>query len=67
MGSTRSAWMATLVGTIVGVGGWFFGLGRIFWPAHPQWALFLATLGATILTKIIVDENARRNLPRSSS
>jgi hypothetical protein len=59
--------VATAVGTAVGTGGWFFGLGRIFWPAHPQWALFLITIAATIITMVVVERDVRRTTGRSQS
>lgn len=49
----KATWTATLVGTAVGTGGWMAGLGHILWPEHPGWALFLATLAATIVTRMI--------------
>jgi hypothetical protein len=31
---------------------WMFGIGHILWPAHPQFAGFLLTLGTTIAAQI---------------
>ncbi len=42
----------TLIGTAVGLGAWLFGIGHILWPAHPQMAGFLLTLGTTIVAQI---------------
>jgi len=42
----------TLIGTVVGLGAWLFGIGHILWPAHPQMAGFLLTLGTTIAAQI---------------
>ena len=52
--------MATLVGTIVGIGGWISGLGKALWPGHPMLALLLATIVSGIVTQIIVAREARR-------
>lgn len=57
--SAKSTWTATAVGTVVGTCGWLLGLGRIFWPAHPGWALFFLTVAATILTSVVVERQVR--------
>lgn len=53
----RSIWwstaIASAVGTVVGTGGWFLGMGKHFSPTHPGWALFLITLAVTILTQMV--------------
>jgi len=59
--SARSTWAATAAGTAVGTGGWIFGLGRVLWPAHPGWALFLLTIAVTIVTQVVVEMEVRRN------
>ena len=64
--SAKSSWAATAAGTAAGTGGWFFGMGRHLWPAHPQWALFLLTLAVTIFTKIGVEREDRRRAARSA-
>jgi len=61
----RSTWWATAVGTAVGTGGWFLGVGRIVSPAHPGWALFWITLAATIITQIAVELETRHNIARA--
>jgi hypothetical protein len=48
----KTSLIASLIGTAVGLGSWIFGLGRIIWPAHPQWACFLLTLVTTIVIQI---------------
>ncbi len=63
--SARSGWAATAVGTAVGTGGWILGLGRIFWPERPLWALFFITLAVTIGTQVIVEPEVRRNAGRA--
>jgi hypothetical protein len=42
----------SLIGTVIGLAAWFFGVGHILWPAHPQLAGFLVTLGTTIVAQI---------------
>jgi hypothetical protein len=42
----------SLIGTAIGLGAWLFGIGHILWPAHPQIAGFLITLGTTIVAQI---------------
>jgi hypothetical protein len=42
----------SLIGTAVGLGAWILGIGHMLWPAHPQWAGFLLTLGTTIAVQI---------------
>lgn len=57
----ESGWLATAVGTAVGILGWVVGLGRVLWPEHPQWALFFITLGVTIVSMAIFERNERHN------
>jgi len=63
----RSTWWATAVGTAVGTGGWLLGVGKFVSPAHPGWALFWITIGATIVTQIVVEVEVRRNVGRMQS
>ena len=62
--SARSTWAATAVGTVVGTGGWIFGLGNLVWPAHPGWALFFITLAATIAAQVVVEREVLRAAAR---
>jgi len=55
----RAGWWATAAGTAVGVGGRSTGLGRVIWPERPMWALFFATLVATILKQVIVERTLK--------
>ena len=55
----RSTWWATAVGTAVGTCGWVLGIGKYVSSAHPSWALFWITVGATIITRIIVEAEIR--------
>lgn len=61
----RSTWWSTAVGTAVGTGGWFLGIGKYVSPVHPGWALFWITLAATIITQIIVEEEIRHKISRA--
>jgi hypothetical protein len=38
---------ASLLASAIGTGAWLLGLTRAMWPAHPQWAVFFLTIGAT--------------------
>lgn len=59
--SAESGW-ATALGIAVGVLAWVVGLGNVLWPEHPQWALFLITLGITIVSILIFERNQRKRL-----
>jgi hypothetical protein len=52
MRTLKVSLIASSIGTAVGLGSWVFGIGRIVWPAHPQFACFLLTLVATIAIQI---------------
>jgi hypothetical protein len=47
--SGNVTWKASLVGSVVGIVAWLLGLGNDIWPAHPQLALLLLTLIATMV------------------
>ena len=49
----NSTLAATLIGTAVGLGAWFFGIAKVIWPTHPQLAGFLLTLVAGIVVQRI--------------
>ena len=58
--SWRAQGLATIVGTVVGTGGYWLNLGSHISPSHPGWALFIVTLVATVATMLLADEkNAR--------
>jgi hypothetical protein len=59
----KTSLIASLIGTAVGLGSWIFGLGRIMWPAHPQWACFLLTLVTTIVIQIAWPRLTETNSP----
>jgi len=59
--SAESGWLATAVGTAVGILGWVVGLGKVVWPEHPQWAMFFITLGVTIVSMVIFERNDHRS------
>ena len=40
---------ASLLASAIGTAAWLFGFTHKIWPAHPQWAVFFITLGATAL------------------
>jgi hypothetical protein len=45
MKTLKISLFASAIGTLA----WAIGLTRDLWPAHPLWAAFLLTLGATII------------------
>jgi hypothetical protein len=51
----------SLLATGIGMGVWFFGIARNIWPAHPGWAEFLLTLGATVILMHDVPGKDRQN------
>ena len=40
---------ASLVASAIGTSAWLLGLAQKMWPAHPQWAVFFLTIGATVV------------------
>lgn len=50
---SNSTLAATVIGTVAGVGVWFFGLAKLIWADHPQMAAFLITVGTGIVTKLV--------------
>lgn len=46
----------SLIASAVGTGAWMLGLTPRMWPAHPQWAVFLLTLGLTVLMMLFWPE-----------
>ena len=50
---------ASLIASVIGTGAWLLGLTGMMWPAHPQWAVFFLTLGATILLRYFWREAQR--------
>jgi len=63
MNTLKTSLIASLIGTVVGLGTWLFGFGKVMWPAHPQWACFLLTLATTIVVQIIWPMLAETDLP----
>ena len=52
---------ASLLGSVVGTVAWALGLMREIWPAHPQWALFLLTIGATTALYYILPKPEKKS------
>ncbi len=62
--STSTTLKASLVGSAVGIVAWLIGAGDMMWPAHPQVALFLLTIIATVVfTRILAEDDAERRNP----
>jgi hypothetical protein len=47
---------ASLIASAIGTGAWILGFTRAMWPSHPQMAVFLLTLGTTMLLIYILPE-----------
>jgi len=47
--SAKVTLYASLIGSAVGTGAWFFGIGNSIWPGHPQLAAFFLTIVCTIV------------------
>jgi len=43
-----------LLASVAATVAWALGLMREIWPAHPQWALFFLTIGASVLLYYIL-------------
>ena len=65
--SAKANWTATVAGTAIGTGGWIFGLGKLVWPAHPQWALFFVTLAVTVFAMTVAEREVRRKAGASAA
>jgi len=50
-----------LLASIAGTVAWALGLMRQIWPSHPQWALFLLTIGATVLLYYILPNPEKKS------
>ena len=59
----RATWTITVVATVVATGAWLLGFGHLVWPAHPDLALCLLTIAATVAASIVVERRARRAGP----
>jgi hypothetical protein len=46
----------SLLASAIGTGAWMLGLTHKMWPAHPQWAVFFLTIGATAVLMYIWQE-----------
>jgi hypothetical protein len=64
MKTLKVSLIASLIGTAAGLGSWLFGIGRIIWPAHPQFACFLLTLVTTIVIQITWPRLTQTNAPQ---
>jgi hypothetical protein len=47
---------ASLLASAIGTAAWFFGFTNKMWPAHPQWAVFCLTIGATVVLIYVLPE-----------
>lgn len=47
---------ASVLASVIGTAAWMLGLSRAIWPAHPPWAVFFLTLGATVVLRYIWPE-----------
>lgn len=51
---------ASLLASAIGTGAWLLGITNKMWPAHPQWAVFFVTMGATLVLFWLLPESRRR-------
>jgi len=56
--------MASLVGSVVGIGTWLFGIDKQIWPQHPQLADFLTTIAVTVLTSAFLAKEVHESTPK---
>ena len=63
--SAESGWLGSATGAAVGMLGWVVGLGKVLWPEHPQWALFLIIAIVAIVSSAILEWNAGRETTRA--
>ncbi len=47
---------ASLIASGIATGAWLLGLTTTLRPAHPQWAVFFLTIGATAVLMYILPE-----------
>ncbi len=47
---------ASLLASAIGTVAWLLGVTRKIWPAHPQWAVFFLTIGATVVLMYVLPE-----------
>lgn len=51
---------ASLLASAIGTGAWLLGITNKMWPAHPQWAVFFVTMGATLVLLWLLPESRGR-------
>ena len=54
---------ASLMATVIGTGAWLPGVPANIWPAHPWWAVFFITIGATVLLNYVLPQ-AEETVPK---
>jgi len=47
---------ASLLASAIGTAAWWLGLTNRMWPAHPQWAVFFLTIGATFVLMLVLPQ-----------
>ena len=52
---------ASLLASVIGTGAWILGITKKMWPAHPQWAVFFLTLGATVVLLYLLPDPKANN------
>jgi len=50
-----------LLASVVATVAWALDLMREIWPAHPQWALFFLTIGATVVLYYILPKPEKKS------
>ena len=61
--SGKATLTASLIGSAVGTGLWFFGIAALIWPTHPQLAVFILTIICTLVVmQMWPDDNKSRRI-----
>ena len=51
---------ASLLASAIGTALWLLGVPEKIWPAHPGWAVFFVTIGATVLLMYVLPEPEKK-------
>ncbi len=51
---------ASILASIIGTAAWLLGITGKIWPAHPMWAVFFVTIGATALLLYVLPQPEKK-------